>query len=154
MAGVKTELELPLTAFPTTSVPDIKFGTDGWRGFIADDFTFDNVRRVSGAIAGYVLKHENAAKGVVVGYDTRFLSRRFAEAASEVLAAAGIPVTLANDYVPTPAVSLHVKQSGAAGGVMITSSHNPWNWNGVKFRSLHRRSLQIRGYRECGSGQV
>ena len=70
-------------------MPEIKFGTDGWRGFIADDFTFDNVRRVSGAIAGYVLKHEDAGKGVVVGYDTRFLSRRFAEAASEVLAAAG-----------------------------------------------------------------
>jgi len=135
MAGVKTELEFPLTAVPTTSVPEIKFGTDGWRGFIADDFTFENVRRVSGAIAAYVLKHENGAKGVVVGYDTRFLSRRFAEAASEVLAAAGIPVKLANDYVPTPAVSLHVKQSGAAGGVMITSSHNPWNWNGVKFKA-------------------
>src|SRR5882757_3261753 len=135
MAGVKTELELPLTAVSTTSVPEIKFGTDGWRGFIADDFTFDNVRRVSGAIAGYVLKHENPAKGVVVGYDTRFLSRRFAEAASEVLAAAGIPVRLANDYVPAPAVSLRVKQSGAAGGMMITSSHNPWNWNGVKFKA-------------------
>jgi phosphomannomutase len=116
-------------------MPDIKFGTDGWRGLIADDFTFDNVRRVAGAIAAYVLKHENAAKGVVVGYDTRFISRRFAEAASEVLAAAGIPVKLADDFVPTPAISLHVKQSGAAGGVMITSSHNPWNWNGVKFKA-------------------
>ena len=114
---------------------EIKFGTDGWRGLIADDFTFDNVRRVAGAIAGYVLKHEDSRKGVVVGYDTRFSSRRFAEVASEVLAAAGIPVKLATDYVPTPAVSLHVKQSGAAGGVMITSSHNPWNWNGVKFKA-------------------
>jgi phosphomannomutase len=114
---------------------EIKFGTDGWRGLIADDFTFDNVRRVAAAIAGYVLKHEDPSKGVVVGYDTRFLSRRFAEAASEVLAAAGIPVKLANDYVPTPAVSLHVKQSGAAGGIMITSSHNPWDWNGVKFKA-------------------
>ena len=114
---------------------NIKFGTDGWRGLIADDFTFDNVRRVSGAIAAYVLKHENPTKGVVVGYDTRFLSRRFAETAAETLATAGIPVKLANDYVPTPAVSLHVKQSGAAGGIMITSSHNPWNWNGVKFKA-------------------
>ena len=114
---------------------DIKFGTDGWRGLIADDYTFNNVRRVSAAIAAYVLKHENASKGVVVGYDTRFLSRSFAQAAAEVLAAAGIPVKLANDYVPTPAVSLHIKQSGAAGGIMITSSHNPWNWNGVKFKA-------------------
>ena len=114
---------------------EIKFGTDGWRGLIADDFTFDNVRRVAGAIAGYVLKHEDSRKGVVVGYDTRFGSRRFAEVASEVLAAAGISVKLAADFVPTPAVSLHVKQSGAAGGVMITSCHNPWNWNGVKYKA-------------------
>ena len=114
---------------------EIKFGTDGWRGIIADDFTFDNVRRVAGAISGYVLKHEDWRKGVVVGYDTRFGSRRSAEVASEVLSAAGIAVKLAADFVPTPAVSLHVKQSGAAGGVMITSSHNPWNWNGVKFKA-------------------
>jgi phosphomannomutase len=115
-------------------MPDIQFGTDGWRGLIADDFTFDNVRRVAGAVAAYVLQHEDASKGVVVGYDTRFESRRFAEAASAVLADAGIPIQLANDFVPTPAISLHVKQSGAAGGVVITSSHNPWNWNGFKFK--------------------
>src|SRR5450432_3230158 len=133
MAILDTGLEIGGAAVAST--PEIKFGTDGWRGLIAVDFTFDNVRRVSGAIAAYILKHEDAAKGVVVGYDTRFLSRRFAEAASGVLAKAGIPVKLANDYVPTPAVSLHVKQSGAAGGVMITSSHNPWNWNGVKFKA-------------------
>jgi len=112
----------------------IKFGTDGWRGIIADDFTFDNVRRVAAAIAAYVLQHEDFSRGLIVGYDTRFSSQRFARAASEVLAAAGIPITLANDYTPTPAVSLAVKQRGAAGGVVITSSHNPWNWNGVKFK--------------------
>ena len=116
---------------------EIKFGTDGWRGLIADDFTFDNVRRVAGAIAGYVLKHETAALGVgvVVGYDTRFLSQRTAHIVAEVLAGAGIPVLLANDYVPTPTVSYNVKKLGAAGGVMVTSSHNPWNWNGVKFKA-------------------
>jgi alpha-D-glucose phosphate-specific phosphoglucomutase len=113
----------------------IKFGTDGWRGLIADDFTFDNVRRVAGAIASYVLKHEDPACGVVIGYDTRFLSDRAARAVAEVIAAAGIPVRLANDYVPTPAVSYNVKKLGAAGGVMVTSSHNPWNWNGVKFKA-------------------
>jgi phosphomannomutase len=112
----------------------IKFGTDGWRGIIADDFTFENVRRVAGAIAGYVLKHEEPRRGVIVGYDTRFASPRFARAVAEVIAAAGIPVKLANDYTPTPAVSYAVKQYGAAGGVMVTSSHNPWNWNGVKFK--------------------
>ncbi|MGA9509112.1 MAG: phosphoglucomutase/phosphomannomutase family protein [Candidatus Sulfotelmatobacter sp.] len=113
---------------------EIKFGTDGWRGIIADDFTFDNVRRVAGAIASYVLKYENAGSGVVIGYDTRFASQRAAQVAAEAIAAAGIPVKLASDYAPTPSVSYAVKQSRAAGGVMITSSHNPWNWNGVKFK--------------------
>jgi alpha-D-glucose phosphate-specific phosphoglucomutase len=112
----------------------IKFGTDGWRGIIADDFTYENVRRVSAAIAAYIRKHEDPSRGVVVGYDTRFASERVARVAAEVLAAAGIPVKLANDYTPTPAISLAVKQLGAAGGVVITSSHNPWNWNGVKFK--------------------
>src|SRR6266576_209569 len=113
----------------------IRFGTDGWRGIIADDFTYENVRRVAGAIASYVLKNEYPAHGVIVGYDTRFASQRVARVASEVLAEAGIPVKLANDYSPTPAISLAVKASGAAGGVVITSSHNPWNWNGVKFKA-------------------
>jgi phosphomannomutase len=113
---------------------EIKFGTDGWRGIIADDFTFDNVRRVAGAIASYVLKYEDAHSGVIIGYDTRFASQRAAQVAAETIATAGIPVKLANDYTPTPAVSYAVKNNGAAGGVMITSSHNPWNWNGVKFK--------------------
>ena len=113
---------------------EIKFGTDGWRGIIADDFTFDNVRRVAAAIASYVLKYEDSRRGVFVGYDTRFASGRAAQAVAEVIAAAGIPVKLANDYTPTPAVSYAVKHQGAAGGVMVTSSHNPWNWNGVKFK--------------------
>src|SRR5437764_5716241 len=113
---------------------EIKFGTDGWRGIIADDFTFENVRRVAGAISSYVLKNENSRAGVVVGYDTRFASQRVARLVADVLAAAGIPVKLANDYTPTPAISYAVKTQGAAGGVVITSSHNPWNWNGVKFK--------------------
>src|SRR6202035_4654825 len=113
----------------------IKFGTDGWRGIIADDFTFDNVRRVAGAIASYVLKNEDPRNGIIIGYDTRFASGQFARTVAEVVTAAGIPVKLANDYTPTPAVSYAVKHQGAAGGVMITSSHNPWNWNGVKFKA-------------------
>jgi len=114
---------------------EIKFGTDGWRGVIADDYTFENVRRVAGAIAAYVLKHENGRTGVMIGYDTRFGSPQFARLVADVIAGAGIPVKLANDYTPTPAVSLAVKQQKAAGGVMVTSSHNPWNWNGVKFKA-------------------
>src|ERR1700678_3022865 len=113
----------------------IKFGTDGWRGIIADDFTFDNVRRVGNATAHYVHKNEDASKGLVVGYDTRFVSKQAAEIISDVLAAAGIAVRLSDDYTPTPALSYAVKNLGTAGGVMITSSHNPYNWNGVKFKA-------------------
>ena len=115
----------------------IKFGTDGWRGIIADDFTFDNVRRVGNAMAHYVHQHEDASKGLVVGYDTRFASQPAAEIISEVLAAAGIPIRLSDDYTPTPALSYAVKDLGTAGGVMITSSHNPFNWNGVKYKASY-----------------
>src|SRR3954463_602785 len=113
---------------------EIKFGTDGWRGIIADDFTFENIRRVAGAIASYVLKYEDPKRGVIVGYDARFASPQAARVVADIISAAGIPVKLANDYTPTPAVSYGVKHQGAAGGVMVTSSHNPWNWNGVKFK--------------------
>ena len=115
--------------------PAIKFGTDGWRGLIADDFTCVNVRRVAGAIASYVLKHENPPHGVIIGYDTRYASDRCARLVADVIAQAGIPVRLSNDYCPTPAISYNVKKLSAAGGVMVTSSHNPWNWNGVKFKA-------------------
>lgn len=120
-----------------TMTDEIKFGTDGWRGVIADDYTFANVRRVAGAIASYVLKKEDPSRGLVIGYDTRFGSRRFAEATAEIIALAGIPVKLANDYTPTPALSFAVKNLRTAGGVMITSSHNPWSWNGVKFKATY-----------------
>ena len=116
------------------SAAPIKFGTDGWRALIADDFTFANVRRVAGGIAAYVLAHEDPKRGVIIGYDTRFASLSAARAAAEVVAKAGIPVKISNDYTPTPAISLAVKANGAAGGIPITSSHNPWNWNGVKFK--------------------
>src|SRR3974377_2337506 len=95
---------------------DIKFGTDGWRGIIADDFTFDNVRRVAGAIAGYVLKNEDPRRGVIVGYDARFASPRAARIVAEEISGAGIPVKLANDYTPNPAVSSAVKTQGDTGG--------------------------------------
>src|SRR5260370_41361983 len=87
-----------------TTMTQIKFGTDGWRGLIPDDFTFENVRRLAGAIAGHVLKHADPSRGRVVAYDTRFLSDPAARAVAEVIAAAGIPVLLANDYVPPPPV--------------------------------------------------
>ncbi len=113
---------------------DIKFGTDGWRAVIADDYTYENIRRVGGGIASYVLKNEDPSRGLLVAWDTRFASREFAHLIAEVLADAGINIQIANDYTPTPALSYAVKNQRAAGGVMITSSHNPWNWNGVKFK--------------------
>ncbi|HEY6447379.1 MAG TPA: phosphoglucomutase/phosphomannomutase family protein [Acidobacteriaceae bacterium] len=115
----------------------VKFGTDGWRGVIADDFTFENVRAAAAAIASYVLTKEDPAKGVCIGYDTRFGSPSFASAVAETVARAGIPVQLADRITPTPALSYAVKTRGAAGGVMITSSHNPARWNGVKYKAAY-----------------
>ncbi|HKO12457.1 MAG TPA: phosphoglucomutase/phosphomannomutase family protein [Acidobacteriaceae bacterium] len=115
----------------------VKFGTDGWRGVIADDFTFENVRAAAGAIASYVLAKEDATKGVCIGYDTRFGSPAFAAAVAEVIAGAGIPVKLADRITPTPALSYAVKHQRAAGGVMVTSSHNPAQWNGVKYKAAY-----------------
>ena len=115
----------------------IKFGTDGWRGIIADDFTHDNVRVAARAVAHYVLAEEDAARGVCIGWDTRFKSQVFARVVAEVLAGAGIPVALADRVTPTPALSFAVRGRGAAGGVMITSSHNPAEWNGVKYKASY-----------------
>ena len=122
--------------------PQIKFGTDGWRGVIADDFTFANVRTAAEAIAAYVHARigsadEDPSKGLCIGYDTRFGSKAFARACAEVVASTGIPVLLANDITPTPALSFGVRGRGAAGGIMITSSHNPAQWNGVKYKAWY-----------------
>ena len=118
----------------------IKFGTDGWRGVIAEDFTFSNVRKVACAIARYVVRSEKPSGGVLVGYDTRFGSERFARAAAEVVSMAGMPVWIAVKACPSPALSLLVRQRGAAGGIMITASHNPYKWNGVKFKASYGSS--------------
>jgi phosphomannomutase len=115
----------------------VKFGTDGWRGIIADDFTYANVRVAASAIANYVLAHEDATAGVCIAYDTRFGSRSFAKIVAEVLTGAGIPVSLATEITPTPALSFAVRERKAAGGVMITSSHNPAEWNGVKYKASY-----------------
>jgi alpha-D-glucose phosphate-specific phosphoglucomutase len=115
----------------------IKFGTDGWRGVIAEDFTFENVRIAAAAIGSYVKAKEDAAKGICIGYDTRFGSRDFALATAKVIGGMGIPVVLSDRYTPTPALSFAVFHRGAAGGVMITSSHNPAQWNGVKYKASY-----------------
>ena len=113
----------------------IKFGTDGWRGIIADDFTFANVARCSQGLADYLRIDGAAGAGLVVGYDTRFASREFAETVAAVIAGNGIAVKLCREPAPTPVVSHQVAHSGAAGGVVITSSHNPAAWSGFKFKS-------------------
>jgi phosphomannomutase len=117
--------------------PQIKFGTDGWRAIIADDFTFANVRITAEAIAAYIHAKEDPKKGLCIGYDTRFESKAFARTCAEVAAATGIPVMLANAVTPTPALSFGVRERGAAGGIVITSSHNPAEWNGVKYKAWY-----------------
>ncbi|MGB6973628.1 MAG: phosphoglucomutase/phosphomannomutase family protein [Terracidiphilus sp.] len=119
------------------SHPQIKFGTDGWRGIIADDFTFANVRIAAQAIAAYIHAHHDPSRGLCVGYDSRFFSRAFAQACAQAASATGIPVFLGNDITPTPALSFGVRARSAAGGIMITSSHNPAEWNGVKYKAWY-----------------
>jgi alpha-D-glucose phosphate-specific phosphoglucomutase len=118
----------------------IRFGTDGWRGVIADDFTFENVRKVTQAIARYVVRCEKPEAGVLVGYDTRYGSENFARAAAEVISSTSTPVWLAEQACPSPAISLLVRLRGAAGGIMITASHNPYRWNGIKFKASYGSS--------------
>jgi phosphoglucomutase len=118
---------------PRSSDPAITFGTSGWRGVIADRFTFANVRLVARAIADYLADQRLADRPVVVGYDTRFLSDRFAQAAAEVLAEQGWTVLLAERDVPTPVVAHAILHHRAAGGVNLTASHNPPEYGGIKF---------------------
>ena len=118
----------------------ITFGTDGWRGVIADDFTHENLRIVAYAIARYVVRAENPQAGVLVGYDNRFGSEKFARTAAEALTLAGIPVFLAEQSCPTPAISLLVRLRHAAGGIVITASHNPAKWNGLKYKASYGSS--------------
>jgi phosphomannomutase len=118
----------------------IKFGTDGWRGVIAEDFTEDNLRKVVHAIARYAVRAEKPGSGILVGFDTRFGSERFARVAAEAVAATGTPVWLATDSCPTPAISLLVRLRSAACGIQITASHNPYRWNGVKLKASYGSS--------------
>ncbi len=113
----------------------IKFGTDGWRGVIAQDYTFSNVSRVALATGRYYKKHKLAKNGILVGHDTRFLSTEFAERTAEVIANTGMKVTLSDGYCPTPALSLAIPEFKAAAGIVITASHNPPKYNGFKLKA-------------------
>lgn len=113
----------------------IRFGTDGWRAVIADEYTYDNVRACAQGVASYLKATGEAGRGVIVGFDTRFSSDRFGAAVAQVIAANGIPVKIFSASAPTPACSFGVVRENAAAGVMITASHNPGEWNGFKVKS-------------------
>ena len=113
----------------------IKFGTDGWRATIAEDYTFENVRYCAQGTADYLIESGLASRGMVVGYDMRFLSEDFASAVAEVLAGNGITAYLVNKPTPTPVLSYAILPHKAAGGIWITASHNPPRDNGFKLRS-------------------
>lgn len=119
----------------------IKFGTDGWRAVISDDFTFENVRKVAQAVADYINRDCRDLKvkerKTVVGYDTRFLSDKYAELVACVFAANGIKTVLADRPTPTPVVSFTIKDRGYIGGIMITASHNPARYNGIKYKAYY-----------------
>jgi phosphomannomutase len=121
----------------------IKFGTDGWRAVIADGFTFDNLRRISKATAITFDKHPKISNGIVIGYDTRFLSKEFAECSAAVFANHGIKVYLTDSFVTTPTVSLLTRDKNFAFGVVITSSHNPPEYNGFKLKDEFGGSMGV-----------
>jgi len=121
----------------------VKFGTDGWRGIIAEDFTFDNVRTCAQAVADYLRQDKLDKRGLVIGYDTRFASEDFAAAAAEVLAGNDIKVHLCLKPAPTPVVSFAVPATKSAGAIVITASHNPGSWNGFKYKSQDGASAPL-----------
>src|SRR5262249_11525208 len=127
-------------AMATSGVSTIKFGTDGWRGVTAEDFTFANARIVAHGIARYVVRGEDPRKGVLIGYDHRFASDRVAPAGAETIPSTGPPVWLPDKPCPTPTISLLVRQRGAAGGIVVTASHNPYRWNGIKYKASYGSS--------------
>jgi phosphomannomutase len=121
----------------------IKFGTDGWRAVIADEFTFDNLKKISKATAIAFESHPKISNGIILGYDTRFLSREFAECSATVFANHGIRVQLTDTFVTTPTVSLLTRMNNSAYGVMITSSHNPPKYNGYKLKDEFGGSMGV-----------
>ena len=129
----------------------IKFGTDGWRGRIAEDFTFGNVRRCAEGFAEYLMAHDHHSEWVVVGYDKRFHSENFAKAVAEVLAANGLYVYLTQEATPTPVISYAVVAKNAVAAVNITASHNPPEDNGFKVRDQHGGAIPPEGLREIES---
>ncbi len=115
----------------------VKFGTDGWRAIIAKEYTYDNLKLAALASARYFLSHPNKAKGVCIGYDTRFMSKEFAEYTAEVFSSQGLKVFLSGSFASTPAVSYYTREKQLAGGIVITASHNPAIYNGFKVKASY-----------------
>lgn len=123
------------SAAGSAPMPPIVFGTDGWRARIGDEYTYENVRRCAEGVARFVIDNGSMGRGVVVGYDRRFASENFAQAAAEVLLAHDVPVFFGSQAIPTQMVSFEVVERKAACGIVITASHNPWLDNGFKVKS-------------------
>ncbi|MCX5750712.1 MAG: hypothetical protein NT099_03440 [Candidatus Saganbacteria bacterium] len=121
-----------LTAYDKIT-PMIKFGTDGWRAIISDEFTFDNLRKVAYAIALYLKSQNIGSKPMIIGYDARFLADKFAEEAAKIFLANGITCLFAETDLPTPVVAWSVLDRKASGAIMLTASHNPAQYMGIKF---------------------
>src|SRR4051794_1359865 len=126
----------------------IRFGTDGWRGQIAEDYTFANVRRCAQGFASYCLAKGWAGESVVIGFDKRFASEHFAAAAAEVLAANGLKVWLTDGPTPTPVIAYAVLAQGAKGAINVTASHNPPTDNGFKVRDPHGGAIDPAGLQQ------
>lgn len=126
----------------------IRFGTDGWRAVIADDYTFENVRRCAQGFADYLISQDYAGQWVVIGYDKRFQSESFAAACAEVITANGLKVYLTEEATPTPVISYAVVDKGAVGAINITASHNPPSDNGFKVRNRYGGAIAPEGLKE------
>jgi phosphomannomutase len=111
----------------------IKFGTEGWRGVISDEFNFENVRKVTRALAAYLINHKLTENPLIIGYDSRFLSERFAEEAVKVMEEAGVFTYLVERDTPTAVVAWEVKDKGAVGALMFTAASSPAQYSGMKF---------------------
>ena len=123
----------------------IKFGTDGWRASVAEDYTFENVRRCSQGFASYLIKGGNAGEWVIVGHDKRYRGEDFALAVAEVLAGNGLKVYITDDASPTPVISYSVVAKNAVGAVNVTASHNPSTDNGFKVRDKNGGAIDPDG---------
>lgn len=130
----------------------IKFGTDGWRGVIAEDYTFDNVRRATQGFASYMISEGYAGAWVVVGHDKRFASENFAQAAAEVLAGNGLKVYLTDGATPTPVIAFSAVNKKACGAINITASHNPPSDNGFKVRNATGGAIPPEGLKQIEAG--